>query len=413
MPLYSYRAKNLKGEEQTGTLEAADKHQLALLLRQQGYFLLSESSDDENPRTEKKKSLLPAVNFFSRLLPVPLTEKLFFTRNLGVMIKTGVSLVKAFEILASQTKNKKFKKVLLTIASQTTKGESLSNSLAGFPEVFPPLFQETVKVGEETGRLEDSLKILSVQMEREHSLKSKVKSAMIYPVMVLSMAFIIGIFMMIFAIPNLKASFKELNMELPLTTRTILGVSDFLVERWPLAILVVVVLIVALIFGMRSGKGGKLKSMLTLKIPIISKITRQTNSSLTLRTLSSLLEAGVPIVRSLEVASGALSNFYFKESLRRAAVIVEKGEKLSQALNPYRDVYSPMVLQMVEVGEETGETSKILSQLADFFEEEVVAATQRLSSVIEPILILLIGAVVGFFAISMMQPMFKMMQGIG
>jgi len=163
---------------------------------------------------------------------------------------------------------------------------------------------------------------------------------------------------------------------------------------------------------LRSKKTVKIKSLILLKIPAICKITKTANSALTLRTLSSLLAAGVPIVRSLEIASGALKNYYFKLSLTESAKFVEKGGKLSDSLKKYENIYSPIVMQMMEVGEETGETPQVLGKLAEFYEEEVAISTKKLSSVIEPFLILIIGGVVGFFAISMMQPMFSMTGGI-
>lgn len=406
MPRYFYKAKNLKGEEESGVLVAQSPSHLAKVLRKKGYFLISA---EEEGKEKKRRFGIPKLDFIWKLIGVPLTEKLFFTRNLEVMIRTGVPLPRAFEILSTQAKNKKFKKALKEISTKIIKGENLSDSLSAFPEIFSTLYQETLKVGEETGKLEESLKILANQMEREHSLKSRIKTAMVYPIIVLCMTFVIGVLMMVFAVPKLKIAFEELNVELPLTTRIILSFADFLTKKWPLALFVGAALIFISVLALRGEKGGKFKSKLVLKIPIISKIVRQTNSTLVLRTLSSLLAAGVPIVRSLEVAEGALTNFYFKKSLLEAVKIVEKGEKLSQALRPYENLYSPMVLQMMEVGEETGGTSEVLEKLADFYEEEVALATQKLSVIIEPILIMIIGGIVGFFAVSMMQPMFGIM----
>lgn len=409
MPIFSYKAKSFSGAEEEGVMEASDEAHLARLLKQKGYFLVSASSAGVK---REKKVLNSVLNFFRGLVGVPLAEKLFFTRNLEVMIKTGVALPRAFGVLSGQAKSRKFKKALLDISDKITKGEGLSVCFGAYPDIFSLLYQETMKIGEETGKLEDALHILVVQMEREHKLKSDIKTAMVYPVVVLVMAFFIGTFMFIFAVPKLKEAFTGLGVQLPFTTKAIFAFVDFLVKRWPLAILLFCVVFVALVVAWRSKKTGRLKSAIVLKIPIISKISKTANSALTLRTLSSLLAAGVPIVRSLEVASGALNNFYFQASLKEAAKIVEKGEKLSKALGAYERIYSPVVMQMIEVGEETGETPGVLEKLADFYEEEVASATKKLASVIEPFLILVIGAVVGFFAVSMMQPMFNMMSGV-
>ena len=409
MPVFFYRAKNLRGEEEKGILQAENSSSLARILRQKGYFLLSAK---ERTSGEKSHTKLSRFNFFSKILGVSLTEKLFFTRNLGVMIKTGVALPRAFEILSMQAKSEKLKRALREISRKIIKGRNLSESLSGYPDIFSKLYQETIKVGEETGNLEQSLQILGLQMEREYNIKSSIKTAMVYPVVVLVMTFAIGIFMLIYAIPKLEAAFEELEMDLPFTTRTILSTADFMVKKWPLVLIIFAGLGFLLFFVLKSKKGGKFKSKISLKIPLVSKIIKQTNSALALRTLSSLLEAGVPIVRSLEVASGSLTNFFFKKSLLESAKIVKRGKKLSEVLGSYENLYPPMVLQMIKVGEETGESSEVLKKLAEFYEEEVSNATKKLSSVIEPVLILFIGGIVGFFAISVMQPMFSIMGGI-
>lgn len=407
MSVYFYKAKNLQGEEISGSLETPNEKQLAQTLRGQGYFLISSQGDKE-----KSKTLKASWAFLDIFSKVSLTEKLFFTRNLEVMIKSGVALVKSFEILSQQAKSKKFKQILINVSEKINKGENLSAALGYYPKVFPSLFQETVKVGEETGKLGESLRTLAKQMEKEHSLKSKITSAMVYPIMVVAMAFGIGVFLMIFAVPKIQASFTEMGVQLPLTTKIILGIAGFLSKNWIISILALLVLIFCFSIFAKSGKGGKTKSKLWLKLPIISKITKQTNSALTLRTLSSLLQAGVPIVRSLMIAAGSLSNFYFRRALEDSSQKVEKGEKLSVSLKPHQDIFSPMVIQMIEVGEETGETPSILEKLAEFLEEEVGASTERLSAIMEPLLIMCVGGAVGFFAVSMMQPMFSIMSGI-
>ena len=409
MPIYFYKAKNLKGEEESGFLSAQSSSNLSRILRRKGYFLISA---EKKGSEKKRKFKLPSLVFFEKFIGISLSEKLFFTRNLRVMVKTGISLPRAFKILSNQAKDKKFKKALEAISEKIAQGESLSNSLGIFPEIFSNLYQETLRVGEETGSLESSLKVLSDQMEKEYNLKSKIKTAMLYPLIVLGLALVMGIFMFIFIIPNLKVVFEDLSIELPLTTKIIFALADFMTKNWVTAILIIGSLIFVLFTYFKSQRGEKFKSRLILKLPIISKITKQTNSALSLRTLSSLLKAGVPIVRALEITSKTLTNFYFRESLEKTARVVEKGEKLSQALSPYKNLYLPMVIEMIEIGEETGETSDILEGLADFYEEEVIDALQKLSSTIEPILILIIGGVVGFFAVSMFQPIYSIMGGI-
>lgn len=408
MPKYFYKAKNLKAEEKVGAMEAPSVSELAKALKDKGYFLISS---DEEKKGVKNKINLEKLKSLERFFGIPLKEKLFFTKNMEVMIRTGVPLPRAFSILANQAKNTKFKKALLEISSKIMKGDSLSDALAFFPDIFSVLYRETLKVGEETGKIEESLGILAQQMEREHELKSSIKTAMVYPVIVLILAVFIGIAMFIFAIPKLKQAFTELEVELPITTKMLISLSDFMVNQWPIFLLLVCIIVVLIATLIKKKKSNKITGLIILRIPLVSKIIKQINSAITLRTLSSLMSAGVPIVRALNVASGSLNNYFFKQSLLKASKIVEKGQKLSQALEPYKHLYSPMVIEMMKVGEETGETSEVLEKLASFYEKEVTAATEKISSVIEPFLIIVIGGIVGFFALSMMQPMFSLMQG--
>jgi type IV pilus assembly protein PilC len=405
MPKYFYSAKSLKGESKTGTLEAKDIHQLAKKLREQGFILIKAETETEIAKKRKFEIALPFGG-------VSLTEKIFFTRNLQVMIASGLSLPRALHILASQSKSKKLKSALLEVREEIAKGKSFSESLSKHPDIFPELFLSMVKVGEEAGTLEEVLKILSRQMEREHELSSKIKGAMIYPAVIICAMLGIGLMMLIMVVPQLAETFKELNVELPPTTRLVIGFGTFLVEKWYLVILILVFLIFIFWRVLKTKKGRVAIDALLLRVPIISPIVRKTNSASMIRTLSSLISSGVPIVRSLEVVSRTLGNIYFKESVREAAKKVRRGEKLSEALKPYQNLYPPIVVQMIAVGEETGETSNILAQLAAFFEEEVGRATENLTSVIEPVIMLIIGAAVGFFAISMVQPIYSMLGGL-
>ncbi len=407
MPSYFYKAKNLQGREEEGILEASNPSHLAKLLRLRGYFLISLKGEDA-VKKEKKFGL----GFLKKLSPVSLKEKLFFTKNLSLMIKTGVPLPRAFEILIKQIKNEEFKNILKQISQKIIRGESLSQSLSYFPKIFSKIYRETLKVGEETGKIEDSLKILAHQMEREYNLKTQTTAAMVYPLIILITIICIGLIMFIFVVPKLRAVFADLEIKLPITTKIMLSFSDFLFKNWFLSALIGFCLISGLLVFWKKRKGGKVLSKLILKIPLISKIVRDLNSALILRLLSSLFSAGVPIVHSLEIASESLTNFYFRQSLKEAAQKIKKGQKFSQSLAPYEQLYSSAVVEMLKVGEETGETVKILEELADFYEKEINISLQKLSSIIEPFLIIIIGIFVGFFAVSMLQPMFSLIQAM-
>jgi len=406
MPKYFYTAKSLKGEEKSGTLEAKDIHQLAKKLREQDFILIKVETEGEKI---KKRKLVITLPFFGG---VSLKEKIFFTRNLQVMISAGFPLPRVLEILANQTKSKKFKKALSDIKEDIIKGKSFSEALCPYSYIFSEVFQSVVKVGEESGTLEEVLKILANQMEKENELKSKIMGAMIYPAVIICAMMGIGILMLVMVVPKLAAIFEALQVELPVTTKLVIFLGTFFVEKWYLVILISIFLIFIFSQIIRTQKGKMVLDAFLLKAPIISPIIKETNSATVVRTLSSLIVAGVPLVRSLEIVSGTLGNIHFKTAIIEAVEKVRKGEKLSEALKPHQATFPPIVVQMLAVGEETGETSNILAKLADFFEEEVGRATQNLASVIEPVIMLIIGAAVGFFAISMVQPMYSMLQAI-
>lgn len=405
MPQYFYTAKSFSGELKTGNLEAKDKKELSKTLHQKGYVLIRADLETK----EKKRKFEISLSFFGG---VSLTEKMMFTRNLQVMISAGVSLPRSLSILSLQSKNKKFKKALAEILEAVNKGENFSESLKKYPDIFSELFVNMIKVGEESGTLDDVLKNLTLQMEKEHELKSKIIGAMVYPAVIICAMIGIGTLMLIMVIPKLAETFRELELDLPPTTRFVIGLGEFLATKWYLLLIIIVILFFIFKRSLKTKRGKRVFDNITLKIPIISPIVKKTNSAQTLRTLSSLIISGIPLVQALKIISGALGNTYFKEAIARSIERVQKGEKLSLALKPYQNLYPLMVIQMIEIGEETGQTSEILAKLANFYEEEVTNATKNLSAVIEPVLMLFIGGAVGFFAISMVQPIYSMLGAI-
>ncbi len=405
MPRYFYTAKDKIGQTKTDFLDAKNSEELASSLRQQGLFLISFQSEKSS-----QERTAGALTIFNK---VSLPEKLFFIRNLQVMITAGVSLPKAVQTLSLQAKSKYFKKALGEIKDKIIQGKSFSESLVGYPAVFSELFQNMIKVGEESGTLEQVLKNLARQLEKEQELRSKIKGAMIYPLVIVSAMVLIGIAMLIFVVPQLAETFAELELSLPLTTRIVIFLGTFLREKWYWLPIIVFVVIFGVKQIVNTKLGKRVFDSMVLRIPIACSLIKQMNSANFARTLSSLTEAGVPLVRSLEIIAGTMNNVYFKESLLLAVDQVRKGAKLSEILRTNEKLYLPIVIQMIEVGEETGETARVLGELAGFLEEEVANAAKNISSLIEPLLMLLVGAAVGFFAVSMLQPMYSMLQGIG
>ena len=402
MPQYFYTAISKLGEKITGEEMAKDEKDLARILYEKG-LILTLAKDKE-----KKRAWNVSLNLFG----VSVTEKLIFIRNLKVMVGAGVSLPRALEVLSEQAKNPELHKALEQIKEKILKGEALSGAMAGYPRIFSELFISMVKVGEESGTLENVLSQLNLQLEKQHELQSKVMGALTYPAVIMVAMVGIGILMLVVVVPNLAQTFKDLGAQLPLTTRFIIGLGTFLTKRW-YVVLGIFALLVAGLFKMLHTKTGKNAiDKALLKLPIVSGIVHKTNSAMMLRTLSSLIASGVPIVRALEITSHVLGNAQYRETLEKSAAEVKKGAKLSDTLRPYKKLYPVLVIQMMEVGEETGQTAEVLAKLAEFFEDEVTQLTQNLASIIEPVLMLLIGAVVGFFAISMIQPMYSVLGSI-
>lgn len=409
MATFYYTAKSQDGKTKSGTIEAKDKHSLAQTLRQEGFILTSSQSIEEEKKKQKADFTSKIKGFLGR---VSLVEKQMFARHLSVMIGAGFSLHRGLEVLAKQTSNSNFKKIIKDLINRIKKGETFANSLAKYPKVFNNFFVSMVKVGEKGGNLEEVLKILANYLKKEHEFISKVRGAMFYP-MVIVMAMIgIGILMMILVMPKITAMFEELDVDLPLTTKIIIAISNFLINYFWIALIILFVLIIILVKFFKTKKGKYLSSWISLRLLIFGKIVKKINCARFARSFSSLMASGVPIIESLNITAQTVSNVFYSKSLIEVSIGVRKGQKIQESLEKHKDIYPILVSQMIGVGEETGQLSEIMERLAGFYEEEVKNITDNLASVIEPVLMIIIGAAVGFFAVSMIQPMYSMMQGL-
>lgn len=397
MAVYSYAAKSLAGEELKGSREARDKYELAKSLREEGYVLIS---------AEEKR---PALTFRlpSFLRRVSTAEKMLFARNLSVMISAGMPLARSLEVLSRETKNSKFSETLLSLAAAIKKGLNFSEALKNFPSIFPALFQAMVAAGEKTGKLEDSLKLISHQLKREYDLKRKVRGALIYPAVILVAMFGIGVLMLVYVVPTLVQTFQELNIELPSSTRLIIAVSNFFLNNFILGAFLLSILILAVYFALRSERGRGFIDFILLKIPVIKGLVKKTNSARTCRTLGSLVGSGVEILGALEITAEVLQNHYYRAVVLSAQKEIEKGEPISKIFIANSSLYPSLVGEMMAIGEETGKLSEMLFRLAAFYENEVSQETKDLSTIIEPALMIIIGIVVGLFAFSMIQPLYN------
>lgn len=401
MAKFLYVAKNQAGKVQKGEMDAAEEREVMEALRKDGFW--------PTMITKKRERKKAQVSFVNRFLSVPLKNRMIFCRHLSVMIGSGLSLSKALTILASQEKNKTFRIIIEKVTIDVKKGIAFADAMSKYPKVFSSVFVSMIGMGELSGNLEDVLKILAEQLEKDHKLISKVRGAMIYPSVIVSVMIIIGIIMMIFVIPKITTIFDDFDAELPLLTRGVIAISDFMAANAIVTIGGIVTFIVGMRVFAKSPPGRKVFHKFFIKAPILGVIITKVNSARFSRILSSLLDSGTSLVESLRITSDTLGNHYFKSATLQASKDVQKGVTLSEILQKHKGVFPYLVIQMIEVGEETGKTPEVLKKLAGFYEEEVDQVTKNLSSIIEPVLMVTIGTAVGLFAIAIIQPIYSLM----
>jgi len=402
---FTYTAERAGGEVYKGVAEAKDRFEVYGIIHREGGRLLRLQ--------ELNFGSMWTIEYWNtKISRISEYEKILFARNLGAMLTAGLALSRAFSVLERQTKNPKMSLVVSSIASDVRRGDSLHAALAKFPSIFAPLFVAMVRAGEEGGELPSSLQVVADQMERMYDLKKKIRGVLIYPCIILIAIVGIGILMMIEVVPTLAQTFSETGSSLPPSTQFVINLSNFLVHYTVFA-LGGGALILALLYAAARTKTGKRMTDFTfLHIPVIGGIVREVNSARTSRTLASLLSSGVDVVMSLEIVAEVVQNSYFREVIMAAMKGVSQGEPLSAAFVRREDLYPAFVGEMMGVGEETGQLAEMMKRLAIFYEQEVDRSTKDMSTVIEPFLMILIGAAVGFFAVSMITPIYSMSQNI-
>lgn len=402
---FTYTAEKSDGEVYKGVGEAADRFELYGIVRQEGGKIISLEESDWN----SWRSMAYWNALISRVSEY---EKILFARNLGAMLGAGLALARALAVIERQTKNPKMSMVISQVSSDVRRGETLHAALAKFPRVFPKLFVAMVRAGEEGGDLSSSLSVTSDQMERMYELKKKIRGALIYPCIILIAIFGIGILMMIEVVPTLAQTFNEMHATLPASTQIVIGISDFLVQYTVVAIGGIVGGVVLIYFLAHTPLGKRGLDFFFVHLPLIGTMVREVNAARTARTLASLLSSGVDVITSLEIASEVVQNSYFQAVIKDASVAVGAGQPLSAAFMRREDLYPAFVGEMMAVGEETGQVAEMLKRLAVFYEEEVDRKTKDMSTIIEPFLMLFIGGAVGFFAVSMITPIYQLSQNI-
>lgn len=405
MSKFTYIARDNSGNIKRGELIAPNEENLAKILRSKGLLLTHAESQETKKRLFNKD----ISGFFGK---INTTDKVLFTRNLQVMIKAGLPISKALEILVKQTSKKSFKKIISDINSNVQKGKSLADSLALYPKTFPPLFVNMIRVGEVGGELEKVLGQLATQMKKDSDLLSNIKSAMIYPVIILTLMIAVIIVMIIFVLPELANVFRDIQADLPITTRIIIGFSDF-ISKYGIYVVIGIILFGIIIFIiLRTKEGRRNFHKLLLIIPILGTNVKKVNLARFARTISTLLTSGVPIVKTLIITGEVLGNKIYRETVLAASNDVKKGVRLVEVLDKNKKLFPPLVTQMVAVGEETGSLDNILKDVAEFYEADVTRTTENLASIIEPILMITLGIGVAVMAIAIVSPIYSLMEKI-
>jgi type IV pilus assembly protein PilC len=406
MAKFFYTAKSYSGENKSGEMEVKNERDLVSQLRGEGYILTSS----KELKSDEKKEI--QIKLLDRFLGISVKDKLMFARNLGVMIASGLPLSRALKNISAQSGNKRFSKILDDIFSDIQAGSTFSDGLAKYPAVFSELFVNMVRVGESSGNLEEVLDILAIQLEREHDINSKVKGAMTYPAVILVAMIGVGIVMLTYILPKMLAVFSDMDVELPWSTKFMMSLSDILKNHSILIFVGAILLFFGLKFFLKTEPGKKTMGFLAINVPLINNLVIKVNCARFARIYSSLLKSGVPVLEALSIISNTLTNYYYKEAFAESIESVQKGIPLSKVINKYPRIFPILITQMLEVGEETGRTEGVLLKLAEFYEDEISQITKNMSSIIEPFLMIIIGSAVGFFAVSMLQPMYSLMDNI-
>ena len=397
MPVFVWKGSASNGEIQKGEIEAQDEQAVRRLLRQQR---ISPSKIKAKP-----KDLLENIAFFqTKVTP---KDIVIFTRQLSTMIDAGLPLIQGLEILASQQENKTFKKILMDTKSDVEGGSTFADALKKHPKQFDRLFCNMVAAGEMGGILDDVLKRLADYMEKAQRLKRKVKGALTYPIIVLAIsALVIGV-ILLFVIPVFEQMFADFGGSLPLPTQMVVNLSNFVKSYILLIIGVLVVTVFLFKKYYKTENGKRVVDRLTLKSPVFGPLLRKVAVAKLTRTLGTLIDSGVPILETLNVAAGTAGNKVVEEAIYNVRSSISEGRTIAQPLAE-SGIFPAMVVQMVSVGETTGALDQMLNKIADFYDEEVETAVDALTSMIEPFMIVFLGGTVGSIIIAMYLPIFAM-----
>lgn len=409
MPIFSYIAINNKGDTVNNSTDQLDRNGVIEALVKQG---LRPISIKELKTKSKADSVATNVMGGNKVKP---DQLVMFTRQLSAMVGAGVPILRALSALRDHiSESPALKRILTNIIHDVEGGTMLGDSMAKYPNTFNDVYVNMVRAGEAAGILDEILKRIASQQEKSMTMRKKIKGAMAYPIVLMAITILAFFGLMLFVVPQIGKIIKDLGggeASLPAITLIMLGVSDFFIRFWWLILAIMFIIIFGFIRITKTAKGRLLFHKALLKMPIVNKIVTKVAVAHFSRTFSALMEAGVAVLEALSVTSRAVGNAVFEQALVNAEADVKNGRSLSSVIESYT-IFPPIVSQMLSVGEETGQTEKVLIKVADFYEEEVDTAIGSISSIIEPVMIVIMGGMVGLIAASVMMPIAGLTQQI-
>jgi len=404
--LYFYTAVDGRGIMKEGEYDASNKEAVLNYLSRQGLTPISVKEKKAGAAAVKRE-----IVFLQR---ITLLDKIFFTKHLAIMLKAGVGVIEAMDILIFDTEKAVLKKIYASIKANLEKGRTLSSALGDFPRHFSTLFISVVSAGEKSGNLIEVLERLSVQMKTEYELKSRIRSAMVYPAILLTASFGIVVLLLTVVLPRLTKTFQETGIKLPAITRFLIDASNWVSAHVTVLGVFFAILVVSLIFAWRTILGQKLLTEIMFRAPIIKGLMKKIIFARSLHTLAILLKSGIPIIEALNITANSIGNIRYKEIfIKIAEEDVARGISLGSAFRHHEKFFPRLISNMVGIGEKAGSLDLILDTLSVFYDEEVDATLKNMVTLLEPILLLIMGLIVAFIALSVILPIYQMLGSIG
>lgn len=397
MGTYLYTALDKAGAYTKGKVDAGNEKKAIAMLEKEGFMIV-------NIKLEKASGWDKFNSMFER---ISWQDRIFFTRHLYTMLESGIALDHAIKTCAEQTTNQKLTEILNDVYNRIQKGQSLHSSLALYHKHFSNFYISLIRVGETSGKLDEVLEHLLEQQERDYDLRTKALGAMMYPSIIVSFLVVMVISMILFVIPKITSVLDQYKVELPLTTRILVGLSNFLIHYGLYLLPVLIGLVFLIKYLIKKPKGKWRWDSIFLGLPRINTLIKEFNLARFTRAMSALLKSGVPINTAMDLAAGVSNNSHYQKAVRDGIQFIQKGVPLAEVLKGHPKLYPPLTSRMIELGEKTGKLDHMLSRLAIFYEKSVETSITNLSSTIEPILLLIIGFMVAFTAVSVLTPIWK------